>query len=371
MRLMPERPPEKGPGAKRTPSRQLLLNVALLVVTVFCALMFCEIVVRILFARDMALFPRYHTDATYDGFTIRRLRPNAVFRHRSADGIWKFTTNSQGFRDNFDFAYPKEPGTLRVICLGDSNTEGFEARQEFTFSAIIQRFLNREGLKAEVYNMGVSGYSTSEELILLEHEAVKYKPDYIVLGFFANDYEDNVRANLFTIRNGALVLNKKVYIPGVGILNRINEFYIIRKLSEHSYLYSFLFNHIWKFVKDRRAEQERVEHALPRSTRSTYEIDLARLLIGRMMTFCKSQGIGFIVVDIPDVDGSSFKGSMDRELVEYVKREGGIYMDTVSLLAPYRGLVDIHVPHGARHISEFTHLMIGLDAGRAMLNKGR
>jgi hypothetical protein len=372
MKWMSEKQVEKTIEEKqRTHSKQLLYKIALLILAISCSFIFCEILTRVFFGNNMGLFPRYHTDATYDGFTIRKLRPNMVFWHRSVDGAWEFRTNSQGFRNDFDFTYDKKPGTIRVICLGDSNVQGFEARQDYILSSFIQRFLNKEGLKAEVYNMGISGYSTSEELVLLEKEAIKYKPDYIVLGFFANDYEDNVRANLFTVQDGKLVLNKREYIPGVKILNWINQFYVIRKLSENSYFYSFVFNHVWQFFKDRMLERAKTEYALPRqSVPSTYEKELAKLLLGQIMACCRSYNIRFVLVDIPQVVGNNFQNSMDQELVTYVKQKGGIYIDTASLLlAPYRDLAEIHVPNGARHITEFTHLMVGVKVGQVILNE--
>ena len=36
-----------------------------------------------------------------------------------------------------------------------------------------------------------------------------------------------------------------------------------------------------------------------------------------------------------------------------------LFIPAESVLAPYRGLTEFHVPHGHRHISEFSHLMLG------------
>ena len=67
--------------------------------------------------------------------------------------------------------------------MGVSNTQGFEVRQEHTFSAVSERYLRREGTSAEVINAGVSGFSTAEALVLLENEGINDKPDVVVLGF--------------------------------------------------------------------------------------------------------------------------------------------------------------------------------------------
>jgi len=80
----------------------------------------------------------------------------------------------------------------------------------------------KQGYEAEVINAGVSGFITAEKLVFLENEGIKYKPDVVVLGFFANDYEDNIRACIFELKeNGELMIRKKEYIPGVRIHNII------------------------------------------------------------------------------------------------------------------------------------------------------
>ncbi|MGH9895535.1 MAG: GDSL-type esterase/lipase family protein, partial [bacterium] len=201
--------------------RRNLVN--LLVVALACALSLAlgEVVVRALYKEQTVLFPRYHTDFRYGQYTLRGIRPDSEFWHTSADGSWRFVTNDRGFRDVRRFTYAKPAGTLRVLSLGDSQTQGYEVRQEATFSAVLERYLSGRGLKAEVLNAGVSGFSTAEELAFLENEGYKYEPDVVVLGFYANDFEDNLRAGLFTQERGQLVERKYEHIPGVRIQNVI------------------------------------------------------------------------------------------------------------------------------------------------------
>lgn len=143
------------------------------------------------------MFPRYHTDYRYGPYTIKGIRPNAEFWHTSVDGSWKYVTNGRGFRNTSDFEYDKPDGAIRIISLGDSHTQGYEVRQEFTFSAVLERYLGEHQKRAEVINAGVSGFSNAEELVFLENEGVKYQPEVVVVGFSTNDFEDNLKAGLF------------------------------------------------------------------------------------------------------------------------------------------------------------------------------
>ncbi|UCF06105.1 MAG: hypothetical protein JSV33_03485, partial [bacterium] len=118
--------------------RNYIVNVGVALFSIFLCCLIAEGVIRILKKDTMVLFPRYHTDAQYGEYKIRRLRPNSEFWHTSVDGSWKFTTNKQGFRSDYDFSSDKPSDVLRIIALGDSHTQGYEVSQDSTYSAIIE-----------------------------------------------------------------------------------------------------------------------------------------------------------------------------------------------------------------------------------------
>ena len=150
--------------------------------------------------------------------TIRSANPpNAQFTHTSVDGSWDYVINAQGFRDRVNYSYEKPAGTLRVLALGDSHTMGYEVRQDATFSEVVKRRLAAQWGAVEVLNTGVSGYGTAEELAFLENEGLRYDPDVVVLAFFRNDFEDNLKAGLFRLNGEQLIAVKKEHLPGVRI----------------------------------------------------------------------------------------------------------------------------------------------------------
>ena len=366
--------------------KKALANFALVILAFCLASGIGEGVVRFLYKDKTVLFPRYHTDYQYGRYRIRGVRPNMEYWMTSVDGTWKFVTNSRGFRNTKDFSYTKPANTLRILSLGDSHTEGYEVRQDQTFSAVLERYLNSRGKTAEVIDAGVSGFSTAEELVFLENEGIKYQPDVVVLGFFANDFEDNLKAGLFGLDpNGRLTAEKYEHIPGVRIQNLIYSFPPVRWLSENSYFYSLLFNKVWEFFKVRLAASaekqaaardnaastasKTFEYAVPTSaTFSKYEIDLAAALIGRMQRFCEKRGVRFIVVDIPRSLGHyRYKSSLPRALVESLVADRIEYLSSTDLLQKYDGAAEFHVPHGDHHISAFTHTLIGTEIGRRLM----
>lgn len=82
------------------------------------------------------------------------IRPNSQFWHTSVDGSWKFITNALGFRNTTEVDFVKPPKLVRILSLGDSHTNGYEVRQEATFSAVLERHLRHNGVNAEVINAG-------------------------------------------------------------------------------------------------------------------------------------------------------------------------------------------------------------------------
>ena len=366
--------------------RKSRVNAVLLLVSVAVAFAIGELAVRLLLKDTTALFPRYHTDYRYGSYLLRGIRANSEFWHTSVDGHWKFTTNSKGLRDSREFSYDKPTGTLRVLALGDSHTQGYEVRQEATYAAVLERYLDRYGMQADVLNAGVSGFSTAEELAYLENEGYRYDPDVVVLGFFANDFLDNDKAALFDVRDGKLVEIKHEHLPGVRIQNAIYSIPGSQWLSEHSYFYSVLFNTVWIHFKKRLARQaldqpgrgasrdaadNAFEFAVARPGNLTDgQIELAARLIERMQSFCTERGILLLVADIPATrsDGRH-RSSLPASLTARLDAAGVERLDSTAILRDFDGAVELHVPHGARHISEFTHAMIGVELGRRILQK--
>jgi lysophospholipase L1-like esterase len=346
-----------------------LSSLILLIVTLMICLLVGEGVARLVLADSMILFPRYHTDADYGEFTIRTLRPNTVFWHTSPDGRWKFVINANGFRNDLDIANEKPAGTVRVLSIGDSHTQGFEVHQDRTFSAVVERYLRDHGINAEVMNAGVSGFSNAEELIFLTEEGIKYSPDVVVLGFFSNDLDDNVKSGLFALEGGKLVVKKTEHIPGVRILNTINNIALLRWLGENSYLYSLALNTAWERAKrlllSREEAELQAEYAIGSGDLGSYKLELASRILERMYAFCRENGIYLVVLDIPRVAGQSdIRSSVPPTLLDLFRNNSDVLVHAEETLVEYRGQAEFHRPHGHRHISEFTHDVLGREAGR-------
>ncbi|MFH1606042.1 MAG: GDSL-type esterase/lipase family protein [Nanoarchaeota archaeon] len=96
-------------------------------------------------------------------------------------------TNSKGLRD-YEYNYTKPNDTYRILAIGDSVTFGSLVDMKDSWPKQLEEILNQNTTKKyEVINMGVSGYTTLQEMEWIQLEGLKYEPDMIIIGYVLND----------------------------------------------------------------------------------------------------------------------------------------------------------------------------------------
>ncbi|MDP6406131.1 MAG: SGNH/GDSL hydrolase family protein [Alphaproteobacteria bacterium] len=133
----------------------------------------------------------------------------------ATEGLSEIAINAAGFRDD-DHARNKPAGVLRLAVLGDSFAEGREVALEKVFWKRLESDLAAcLARPVEVLGFAVNGYGTAQELLVLEHTALAYQPDLVLLAFFSgNDVQNNERRldghpdrPYFVLQDGALLLD--------------------------------------------------------------------------------------------------------------------------------------------------------------------
>jgi hypothetical protein len=129
--------------------------------------------------------------------------------------------NNEGFRD-VERSYEKPADTVRIAVLGNSWTEALQVPLESTYTLVLEKELDQDqclpGKRVEVFNFGVAGYSTGQELLLLRDKVWSYHPDLVLLALYpARDIANNLRelnnavnperSPYFVIRGDQLVLD--------------------------------------------------------------------------------------------------------------------------------------------------------------------
>lgn len=119
------------------------------------------------------------------------LQPAASYVNASADDRPRVTYNARGFRD-VERDHAKPAGVFRIVVLGDSYMEGYSLELEDSFHRRLEALARESGRDVEVVNLGVGGYGTLQESLILEHEGWKYDPDLVLLAFYpSNDLRNN------------------------------------------------------------------------------------------------------------------------------------------------------------------------------------
>ena len=100
--------------------------------------------------------------------------------------------NADGLRDR-EYPLERPPGGWRLLLFGDSFVEGWGVSSEDAVSSRLEARLQSEApdTPVEAINFGVAGYGTDQELLLFEQSGKRYRPDQVLLFFYANDLINN------------------------------------------------------------------------------------------------------------------------------------------------------------------------------------
>jgi len=225
----------------RIDGRQWLLGCGVIVLSVLVALVLGEIALRLAGLQSTLVYqpnPYFGWSLTAgDRFT------------RSIDGRnVDIEINSRGLRD-YEYEYSKQPGTYRILILGDSFTEAFQVPLERTYAKRLEEGLRSvvldEPTAFEVIGSGVSGYGTDNEYLFYLHEGKEYAADLVVVALYiGNDIRNNwyeldikdsggLRKPYFTLDGGKLTLNHYPFEPHASLKTRLKVF-----LNRNSLIYS-------------------------------------------------------------------------------------------------------------------------------------
>lgn len=155
--------------------------------------------------------------------------------------------NSLGFRDRREYQLEKPAGVFRILVLGDSVTFGHGTLDDTTYPYLLEQRLRRwrPDVNWEVWNLGVPGYNTRQELDYLEEIGPRAKPDVVVVGFFPNDFTGNNAAQ-----------------PPPSVLRRAGAA-VLSFVQRHLYSYEFYKRVVltarWRLLTS-NADRLRIEH---------------------------------------------------------------------------------------------------------------
>jgi hypothetical protein len=182
------------PGTKKRPT------------WVFVAFLFAQLVVLLLllelglalfkpvaFRRPLPAVPDniwtglLHRKSKLPGLSYE-LTPNTSGEIRGA----KIHINSLGFRGR-EYSFVKPPNTVRIVAMGASVAFGWTVNDDESYPQRLEYRLNERAKGTdrhyEVFNFGVGGYATRDEVAALETKALALNPDLVIIDFHPNGPE--------------------------------------------------------------------------------------------------------------------------------------------------------------------------------------
>lgn len=232
-----------------------------------------------------------------DPLLLWRLKPNLDH------AVWDYTvlsTNAQHLRTekpNQPLG-PKQPGTIRIVCLGDSVTFGFRVPPVWPdkptdydptwlpFPMLLEKELRaaNPGRAIEVITMAVPGYTSHQGLAWLRRDIDKLSPDLLTVSFGWNDasYSD-------APDHKAMVTSKSAVA--------------VRWMINHSQAFA----HATRWLRSTNAKRSDKLRPAPR----VYEPDYVNNILA-MVQLAHDRGTGVIVIAAPyrDVTPTAPEGDL-------------------------------------------------------------
>jgi lysophospholipase L1-like esterase len=330
--------------------KNIILNFVLSISSLIIILLLLEVAVRIFIPITK---PQMIVKRGSDKTVPKKLNYGDPFFEgifQSAEYTTRIITNSEGFRD-VEHRLKKDKGVFRILAVGDSFTFGLGVEANQTYPKILEAMLNKNTLGKkhfEVFNMGIAGIGTLEELEIIEY-GLRYKPDLILLGVFVenrwnpgngNDLCDNLKSrdrlkNSRLVNQNENIITRPIIRP-VDALNSLQRF-----LATNSDLYFLIMTRLGtnlrKSLIGLRQNQNQSELAL--------SWDITEKAIKKIKRLADKEGVAFVIVRIPFLyDVYSPKNDEAKNILTVFSNENNINMCDLSDVMGNNKNSDLYYP---------------------------
>lgn len=254
----------------------------------------------------------------------------------------KVEYNSFGYRD-VEHTLQKDEKTFRIVILGDSFTFGAGIWEvENIYPRLLQKkFDDSEKNKVEVISLAKGGYSTTDELRILNNLALNLSPDLIVLAYFANDAEGP---------------SSRVGFENLYFQHYMIPYVVGGWLYEHSMFYYFLESRIKNIIRSWDLESKSYyDYTLHLFTTNPF-LERHKKMLTFFIKIAQKNDIPVIVMHFPSITSFDkypylFVNDFVREIVT---ANNSTYLDLLPGFSKYDS-EELQVSFMDGHINEFGH----------------
>lgn len=277
-----------------TRRRFVLIQIALFAVAGIVAILMAEQILRLRHPElRYAAERQQRPETTFMQFDPRygwANTPGREVRFQRVDFDTKVTINADGFRGPaLPPRTPADSARTRIVVLGDSYVFGHGVEDDEIFTVLLPSLLPT----VDVANLGVTGYSTDQELLLMQDRVFDYDPDVVMLFACSNDLLDNGRDTAWGLyqkprfildSNGVLALESPTVREGVPWRMKLR-----REIRRHFVLYDLLAHRMQSMTGPLDVPAGSIEDATT----------LTRALIRRCAEICRERNVNFLLVVLP------------------------------------------------------------------------
>lgn len=118
-------------------------------------------------------------------------RPSTSWRETRPEFTASYQTTEQGLRDHRNYQPYPNPGTKRILIIGDSIAFGASVNYEDSWAYKLEQKLQEKGFAVEIVKAGIEAFDTKGELLYLQQLQKQFHPDIVLLSFHPDDLFSN------------------------------------------------------------------------------------------------------------------------------------------------------------------------------------
>ena len=299
--------------------KKLLYNLTLALSSIIITLLVIEVGIRLVLPsqRHLAMYQRSGSDNHV-------LMPNLNLRYNQKEFSHSVITNSAGFRNKEELVNKDI-----ILFIGDSFTFGSGVDEEYHYSHIFDKLLNWNEKKFNIYNAGVPGYSTIDELIYIRgliNRGLDIKK--VLLGIDISDFNENLLFPIYDIQDGYLVFSTKdkkgAVVSGLNFLAANSELvnFLYYRVVHSSVLKNYLasiFSNL-KYLHINLPDRNLQLFARQKNDISEKKLTVFKEHLTKIIELCKASNIELYVYYLPMIQ-EIYKDNYQNTLATYSLKE--------------------------------------------------
>ena len=257
-------------------------------------------------------------------------------------------TNSIGYVGD-DVPLTKPTSTIRIALLGDSGLAALQVDYYNNFTRLLENALNTSGMcnntHFDVMNFGVGSAGTFTEYQTYKKKIAQFHPDYVLVLFAGNDYEDNMLKSGFDLEHYAEE-RKAVGLKEFLLQFELPKFMFHKLLANKTFIGTLRILGIIEGDTTKRQEVVAEQSAPVSATGTPYYYAYTFDILSKFNALVTANGAQFGVIVFPSEQTDYAQKGMWKKDILITKLTDFLTSASIPYLNPADQLADAHTQYG-------------------------